>query len=608
MIDNYYTFPITEIEQSLASGFENIVNHYPHQLAVKSNQQELTYQELNQKANRIGRYIQNQDLLGEEPIAIFINQGIDFIASMLAVLKIGRFYVPIDPAFPLVRNNYILEDSTAKVVVTNSQNLALAEKIASKCQQIINIDDISIDLDAENIGMLIEPDNLAYVLYTSGSTGKPKGVMHNQRNVLLTLRNHTEIMNISHQDQITLCYSSSVTSAARVIFYTLLNGASLHHFDIHQQSLADIIQGLINDRITIYRSVPSLFRSLVEELPEQKNFPDLRLIFLTGDTVTNKDIEIYQKYFFDKCQFLTSLGSTETGTSRYFIFHKNTPIEKKVPLGYPVKGMNICLWDENNKEVGQNQIGEIVVKSKYIALGYWRKPELTAKVFLKDNATGEIIYHTGDLGKFNEDGCLFHYGRKDFQVKIRGNRVEIDEIEYYLREYNPIKEAIVTVSQDIQGEQYLVAYIIPKEAKIILKSLKEFLRERLPEYMIPAAFVFLDAFPLTANGKIDRKALPQHNFETYREEFVAPVQTTEIKLAQIWQEVLKINNIGIHDNFFDLGGNSLLATQVISRLRQTFEVEISFKSFFQTPTIAELRQELEKLMTLSIKNYEEGEI
>jgi amino acid adenylation domain-containing protein len=607
MMDNY-TLSITELEQSLANFFENIVIKYPQKIAIKSNKKQLTYQELNQKANRIGRYIQNKYLGYEEPIAIFIDQGIDFIASMLAVLKIGKFYVPIDPAFPWARNNYILEDSTAKVILTNSQNVALAEKIASKSHQIINIDNIGNHLDADNIGMLIEPDNLAYLLYTSGSTGKPKGVMHNQRNVLFTLRNHTEIMNISHQDQTTLCYSSSVTSAARVIFYTLLNGASLHHFDIHQESVADIIQRLINDRITIYRSVPSLFRSLVEQLPEQKNFPDLRLIFLTGDIVTKKDVESYKKYFSDRCKLLTTLGSTETGTVRYFTFDKNTPIEKKVPLGYPVKGMKLCLWDENNKEVEKKEIGEIVVKSKHIALGYWRKPELTAKVFLKDNATGEIIYHTGDLGKINQDDCLFHCGRKDFQVKIRGYRVEIDEIEYYLREYNLIKEAIVNVYQDIQGEQYLVAYIIAQSAKISLKSLKEFLKERLPEYMIPAAFVFLDAFPLTANGKIDRQALPQPNFEIYREEFVAPTQTTEIKLAQIWQEVLKINQIGIYDNFLDLGGNSLLATQVISRLRQTFQVEISLKIFLTTPTIAELRRELERLMTFSTATHEEGEI
>jgi amino acid adenylation domain-containing protein len=607
MINNYI-FSITEIEQSIANRFENIVNQYPQKIAVKSNKQQLTYQELNQKANRIGRYIQNKYLGYEEPIAIFIDQGIDFIASMLAVLKIGKFYVPIDPAFPLARNNYILEDSTAKVILTNSQNVALAEKIASKSHQIVNIDDISNHLDADNIGILIEPDNLAYLLYTSGSTGKPKGVMQNQRNVIFNFRNQTEIMNISHQDQTTLFYSSSVMGAIRVILYNLLNGASLHHFDIHQQSLAEIIQGLIDNKITLYHSVPSLFRSLVDQLPEQKNFPDLRLVIMGGDAVTKKDVESYKKYFSDKCQMLTALGSTETGTVRYFLFDKNTPIDKKVPLGYPVKGMKIGLWDENNNEVGKNEIGEIVVKSKYIALGYWRKPELTAKVFLKDNATGEIIYHTGDLGTFNQDDCLFHCGRKDFQVKIRGYRVEIDEIEYYLREYNLIKEAIVNVSQDIQCEQYLVAYIIAKEAKISLKSLKEFLRERLPEYMIPAAFVFLDAFPLTPNGKIDRQALPQTNFEINREEFVAPTETTEIKLAQIWQEVLKINQIGIYDNFLDLGGNSLLATQVISRLRQSFQVEISLKSFFTTPTIAELRRELERLMTFSTANYEEGEI
>ncbi|MDB9343170.1 amino acid adenylation domain-containing protein [Nodularia spumigena CS-586/05] len=603
-----HIFSITEIEQSISKRFEHIVNQYPQQIAVKSNKKQLTYQELNQKANCIGRYIQHKCLGHEEPVAIFIDQGIDFIASMLAVLKIGKFYVPIDPTFPLMRNNYILEDSTAKVILTNSQNVALAEKIASKYHQIINIDDVNDYLDADNIRMLIKPDNLTYVLYTSGSTGKPKGVMHNQRNVLFNFRNQSEIMDISHEDQTTLCYSSSMISAARVIFYTLLNGASLHHFDIHQESVADIIQRLVSDRITIYRSVPSLFRSLVEQLPEQKNFPDLRLMCLTGDMVTKKDVEIYQKYFSDKCQFLTSLGSTETGTSRYFIFDKNTSIEKKVPLGYPVKGMKISLWDENHQEVGENEIGEIVVKSKYMALGYWRNPELSAKVFFKDNDTGEIIYHTGDLGQFNQDGCLFHCGRKDFQVKIRGNRVEIDEIEYYLREYNLIKEAIVTVAQDIQGEKYLAAYIIPKATNIILKSLKEFLRERLPEYMIPAAFVFLDAFPLTPNGKIARQALPQPDFTNNREEFIAPTHTTEIKLAQIWEEVLNINNIGIHDNFLDLGGNSLLATQVISRIRQTFRVEISLKSFLKIPTIAKIRQELEKLITFSTANHEEGEI
>lgn len=600
-------YPLSEniysSEQSITDLFETEFEKYGDHLAINTRNKKLSYQELNQRANQIGRFIlTNLQTDIDRPIAIFIEQGINSISSLLGVLKTGSPYTPIDPSFPAERNAYILNDSQATIVLTDSKNYEAAKQIAESHHQIINIDDIlKLKLNSDNLNIAIAPDDLAYIVYTSGSTGKPKGVVQNHRNVLHNAINQATLMSIDCNDRLTLFHSSSVMGGNRNLYNALLMGATLYPFDILQEGLDIVPQWLIDNRVTVYHAVATLFRSFVDILPRQENFPDLRLIILGGEAVIKKDIERYKTYFSSKCQLFTGLGTTETGTVTYSLINKNTEIQDKVPLGYEVNGMKVLLLDENGEEVKENEIGEISVKSKYVALGYWQKSELTEQVFVKSETEENVrIYRTGDLGRRLSNGCLFHCGRKDFQVKIRGNRVEVAEVEKALLDSGLIKQVVVMGHSIRESEQILVAYLIPLvDGKLQEDSLRNYLRSRLPVYMIPSIFVEMDSFPLTPNGKIDRKSLPipdilGHSRANYLENTLAqkkyepPHTPTEETLVQIWEELLEMKNIGITDNFFSLGGHSLIAVRMLYKIQQNFGVDLFLPDLFQHSTIEKL--------------------
>jgi acyl carrier protein len=361
-------------------------------------------------------------------------------------------------------------------------------------------------------------------------------------------------------------------------------------FDLQKEGLIHLAAWLIQEGITIYSSAVSVFRHFVSTLTGTETFPALRVIYTGSEPVTKRDVELYKAHFPPTCIFINTLGANETSTiCQYFIDQSTSIPGNIVPVGYPVQDKTVLLLDEEGKEVGTNTIGEIAIKSRYLALGYWQKPELTQTVFRADPQGGEEqIYHTGDLGRLLPDGCLEHLGRKDFQVKIRGYRVEVAEIEMALLDLAMIKEAIVIVQEEQPGEKQLVAYVVPHPKDTLsLKALRSSLREKLPAYMLPATFVVLDALPRTPNGKIDRRALPApSSIRPEREtHFVMPRTPIEETLATIWAEVLGVEPIGIHDHFFELGGHSLLATQIITRIVHTFRIELPIRSLFEAPTV-----------------------
>jgi amino acid adenylation domain-containing protein len=575
------------IEQSIPDRFERVVRRYPDRLAVKTRHHEFTYEELNQIANRIARAILSQRGKGQEPIALLLENEAPMIGAILGVLKTGKMYVPLDPSLPRARLAYMLEDSQAGLIVTNGHNLASAVDLSQGEIAWIDVDRCESGPELQDVSVSIAPDALAWILYTSGSTGQPKGVVQSHRNLLQFVRNYSNGLRLSASDRL-----SQLSSSQAVIFSALLNGASLHLWDIRAEGLTGLPSWLVEQESTVYYSVPTVFRHFCQQLSGTEEFPKLRLIILTGEPVTKRDVDLYKKHFSSDCILINRLGSTETGTIRWNFINKETPIdEKSVPVGYPVPDNEILLLDERGKEVPAGEAGEIAVKSQYLSPGYWRKPELTKKAFFADPHSGERIYRSGDLGQMLSNGCLLHLGRKDFQVKIRGHRIETAEIEMALLNLAGIGDAIVMAREDQHDEPHLVAYVVVKgRPQPTAGGLRRALAASLPNYMIPSAFVILDSFPLAPNGKVNRGALPRPDRlrPDLENRFAVPRTLVESELAQIWAEVLSLDRVGIHDNFFDLGGHSLAATQIISRVVKRFQLELPIQSLFQAPTVAEM--------------------
>jgi amino acid adenylation domain-containing protein len=592
-------FDRKEIEQSVPDRLEKQVDRYPDRVAVRTRSREITYKALNHEANRLARAILDMRGDGEERIALVLENDTPMIVAMLGVLKAGKTYVPLDPLLPEARINYILEDSQASLIVTNNANLPMAEEMAGADLPLINTDLLDPEISPENPALSISPDTPVWILYTSGSTGQPKGVVQTHRNVLHYVMNYTNGFQICPDDRFALLYSCSVNAGAHMIYSALLNGASLYPLDLKAEGLSRVAEWLIQNNVTIYSSVPTIFLHFIDTLTEDDKFPDLRLIIMFGEPVYRNHVELYKQHFSQNCIFVNRLGSTETGSIRWYLMDMDTQIDGvNVPVGYPVEDNEILLLDDDAAEVEPGQIGEIAVRSRYLSPGYWRKPDRTEAAFLPDPEGGDRrIYRTGDLGQMLPDGRLVHLGRKDFQVKIKGYRIEVVEIETALLKHDAIKKAAVWPWEDGSGNRRLVAYLVlDGQETPAVTELREMLLESLPAYMIPSYFMAVDALPLAPNGKLNRRALPVPDTSRPKLEnpFVPPGKPVEEKLAEIWRAVLGFDEVGIQDNFSDLGGESLMAVQILNRIQAAFGRNLPLSTVFQFPTIEKMANILEQ--------------
>ena len=589
----FIEFRREEIEQSIADRFEDQVRKHSRRPAIKTRDRELTYDELNKIANRMAHAVLADRGEGEEQVGLLCHQGAAAIAATLGVLKTGKTYVPLDAGAPDTRNQYIVADAQIGVILADDENVSRARVVAPKDVAVINIDALKSGLSSENPGLHVSPDRLSYLMYTSGSTGEPKGVAQNHRNVLYKTMGWVNVVHISPGDRLSLLRALNVSGSIRDLFGGLLCGAAVLPYDVKREGLVHLAGWLIDQEITIYNSVVTLFRNFGSTLTGSENFSSVRLIKLSGEPVYKRDVEIYKKYFSEDCLAINMLASAEVGSTRVYFMDKHTHLpENVVPIGYPMEGCEVVLLDADGSALGFDQIGEIAVRSRYLAPGYWRRPDLTEASFLPDPEGGDArIYRTGDLGCMLADGCLVHRGRKDSHVKIRGYSVELAEIEARLVELDTVKEAVVTTKEHTHGNQILVAYIVPTgQSAPTISALRKALTAKLPDYMIPSAFVYLDSLPLAGPGKINFRALPvpgkaRPDLET---PFTFPRTPVEEKIAKIWAHVLDVDQVGIHDRFFELGGDSLLATRVISRVLEVFLVEVPLRSLFESPTVADM--------------------
>ncbi|HLP59192.1 MAG TPA: amino acid adenylation domain-containing protein [Candidatus Deferrimicrobium sp.] len=581
--------------------FEETVKHFYGQAAVKKGDRELSYGRLNEYADRIAGAIIAGDSPGaarddRQQVALLFEHGVDMIAAVIGALKACKTYVPLDISYPVKRLLYILENSGAHLILTNSRNLGATRELVEQAGLtgrvigVLNIDHVGSEILAVPMGQEAKAseDRPAYILYTSGSTGKPKGVYQTHRNVLYYTRNWIQRFSITSTDRLSLFTSFTHDGCVQDIFSALLSGACLYPYSLKEDgSIEELYLLLVKEKITIWHSVPSLYRFFANTLTEKDQFYDLRWVLLGGEPLREHDLRLYGAYF-PHARLANVYGQTESSVSAICSIGPEN-IFDDMHLGEPLAETKILLVDEGGDMVENMGIGEIVVSSDYLAPGYWRVPGSIHPVFTSDEDMGRL-YWTGDQGRLTAEGQIKMMGRKDFQVKVRGFRVETGEIETVLLQHFSVKEVVVAARPDENGDNYLCAYIVPNET-LTPDELRKYLAAELPDYMVPRYFIFLEKMPLNFTGKIDRQGLPDPEEASVTESFyVAPTDEVEEKLAAIWQEVLGVEKVGIHDNFIQLGGHSLLVISIMAKVHQEFDVELQLMDVFNKPTVKELAE------------------
>ncbi|MEO1429666.1 MAG: amino acid adenylation domain-containing protein, partial [Cyanobacteria bacterium J06633_8] len=596
--------------------FEDRANKTPNAIAVSFEGQQLTYQELNLRANQLARYLRGLGVKPEMLVGICVERSLDMVVGLLGILKAGGAYVPLDPNYPPERLSYMLTDSGVEVLLTQQSLLGYLPSHAAKVV-CIDRDWVTIEQqDGDNFNAVVKQDNLAYIIYTSGSTGKPKGVMISHQALSCFIQSAISEYNITASDRILQFASINFDTAVEEIYPCLCTGATL--ILRSNEMLADLqkfFQTCADLQLTVLDLPTAYWHQLVADLASSNiALPEsLRLVIIGGEKVLPEPVRCWQEYIAksgksNNLQLINTYGPTETTVSStlYRIGNSTSGEAAEVPIGRPLAHSQAYILDKNLQQVPIGVPGELYIGGNTLARGYLNRPEFTKEKFIQNpfsnsssNSKSQRLYKTGDLVRYLPDGNITFIGRIDNQVKVRGFRMELGEIETVLNSHPQIQQAIVIVHEDIPGEKSLVAYLVLNQSLTIGK-LREFIRKKLPDYMVPNAFITLDTLPLTPNGKIDRKALPAGNEKITREqEYVAPRSHGEEIIANIFANLLNVQNVGIHDNFFYLGGHSLLATQLISRLREAFSLEIPLRTLFEYPTVAELEAKLTSLQTTS---------
>lgn len=589
-------FPDEDVETVIPERFETIVRRFSDRVAVKTAERSVSYAELNAQANRIARALPDATGNKSAAVALALANGIPLLAAMLGVLKAGKHFVLVDPADPIDRIRSIIQDSQAESIIVD-HNDSMIDDIASAGYRVIRYADIGDKLDSDNLSRAVAPGSLAMIVYTSGSTGAPKGVVWNHVGLLHRKMTRARESEVSERDRIALL-SSHAGNTINDILLALLSGATLLPFDVRAQGAVRLGSWLATERLTICAIAAPLFRKMCESFKGTEKFSNLRILRLRSDTVQTDDVSLFKKYFPSHCALITGLASSEAGQlTTYRVDCVAELTGNEMPVGCPVADKEVLLLDDDGREVDFGNVGEIVVRSRYMALGYWRRPELTQAKFKVDPQNPATrIYFTGDLGMMRPDGCLIHKGRKDFRVKIRGYGVELGEVERAMQSHPAVSQAIAVGRPDGAGEHHLVVYYTTRETRRpTVGEFREFIGAKLPGYMTPSAFVRVDAIPLTANGKIDRRALPDPG--SCRPEldtpYLAPRNEVEKTVARIFSECTGIDGVGIDDNFFDLGGDSLLLARLVSRLSLLFQREFSVAELFENASIAGIARLLE---------------
>jgi len=578
----------------IGSLFDEVAVKHADRTAVELLDQKLSYRELQQRVHALSAALIGMGVKPGEPVGLCMDRSFDMVVAMLATLRAGGCFVPFDPAYPADRLAFMLQDTDVKVMLTQRH---LTATLPSHNARVVLLDEVK-----EGEAATMPPTNAdapAYIMYTSGSTGTPKGVVVPHRAIVRLVREQNFLP--FGPDLCFLQLSNiSFDASTLEIWGALLNGGRLVLQPQQKPTLPEICDEIHRHGVTTVWFTVGLFNMLVDE--QIQRLRSLKHIFTGGDVVSVPHVKKAMKALGPNI-LVNGYGPTENTTfTCCFPINKEADIADNVPIGFPLNNTTVHVLDEQRNPVPVGRKGELYAGGDGVALGYWNRPELTAERFIDDPFSGKSgakLYRTGDIVRWNPDGSISFIGRGDGQVKVRGFRVELGEIENALNDLPGVKDKVVVARQDGGAEKTLVCYVVPADGvrvphEELLDDVREHLRARLPGYMVPTGYAVLQALPLTANGKVDRRALPAPStaWQGMKAEHVAPRTGTERILASIWSKVLGVADPGIHENFFDLGGHSILGIQMLSQIEQRFGRTYGLNLLFRSPTIAELAQEL----------------
>jgi amino acid adenylation domain-containing protein len=570
-------------EQGIHRRFENQVQQTPDAIALRYKSYDLNYKELNARANQVAHYLRDKKVKSDILISVYMDRSPEMVIALLGVLKAGGAYVPLDPAYPSDRISFILEETQVPIILSQSH---LQESLPTHNAEVLCLDSdqaILAQYSRENLTHPADDSDLMYVIYTSGSTGKPKGVMITHAGIQNQLNWRQETFPLTGRDRVLQNISFSFDPSVWQIFWTLCSGAELilPRLGGHQES-AYLVELIATYQITVIAMVPSMLRVLLEE----KNIDQcrcLRYVFCGGEALP-ADV---QARFFERLNLHDVLynvyGPTEASIDATFWSCQSSVEAAIAPIGRPISNTQIYLLDSELKPVPAGEVGELHIGGLGLARGYFNRPNLTEAKFIPSPfAECDRLYKTGDLVRYLPDGNVEFLGRIDHQVKVRGFRIELGEIEAVLNQHPAIQQSLA-----IAQENRLIAYCVAEQT-VAIAELRSYLADKLPAYMVPAAFVMLDEFPLNPNGKIDRHALPAPERPELDHELTAPADEVEQALVEIWEKVLDIHPIGVTDHFVELGGDSLKATQIVQKIEQLYDHTLPLVAFFQAPTIQQV--------------------
>jgi amino acid adenylation domain-containing protein len=579
--------------------FEEQVERTPDNIAVVLGKEQITYRELNEKSNQVASLLRDKGINVTAVVGLMTDRSLEMIIGIMGILKSGAAYLPIDPDSPKARINYMLNDSNAQILLTQDKFINGIEYDI----QIVNLNEDYSKEDSKNLKWLNCSIDIAYIIYTSGSTGIPKGVVISHYNAIRVIRN-TNYIEINENDTILQLSNYSFDGSIFDIYGALLNGAKLVLVEketvVNMKKLGALIK---QEKISVMFITTALFNVLVDlDISSLKN---IRKLLFGGERVSVSHAKKALEYM-GKERIIHVYGPTEsTVFTTYYFINEIGAEDKTIPIGKPLSNTSVYIVDENRNLLPAGEVGELCISGDGLSKGYLNNHELTSEKFVPNPfEQGEKLYHTGDLGKWLPDGNIEFVGRIDHQVKIRGYRIELGEIQNQLLKHDSVKDSIVVAKEEEGRPSYLCAYITTKK-EVTVEELRFFLSDKLPDYMIPAYFTKLDEFPLTVNGKIDKKALPDPvACITSDAAYEAPKTEIEKQLIQLWQQILKVEKIGINDSFSLLGGHSLNAMELISTINEKMNVNLPLKELFRLSTIKEISKYIEENKGVQIEqNY-----
>lgn len=620
---NQTDHPVTGA-QTVSQLFEQSVDSFRDNIAVWSPEYQITYEELNQKANQVAHYLIEQGVKPETMVGLYLDRNSHLITALLAVFKVGAAYVSIDPSYPEQRTEFMLQDSEIEFVMTQREYMAAA---SGEDIRIVLLDDDFHDrlygkyaTDNPNLdSSVIKPENLAYIIYTSGSTGQPKGAMVEQGNFVNLLTWYQQKYDINASDKVLVVSSTGFDLTQKNLFTPLLCGATLHFASANGYDVNLINQVIEQQKITFINCAPSAFYPIVEECEraeQLQRLSSLRLVLLGGEHVDMSRLSGWLTQ--SSGQLVNMYGPSEcTDIASSFELSDVSEIESELPIGRPNANVALYVLEQNCRTISAQSlvpygtIGELFIGGAGVGRGYLGRPEITAEKFIADpfrGVPGARMYRTGDLVRYQSDGNLLFVGRVDEQIKIRGFRIEPGEVESAISSCGLVNSSLVVAREDTSGQEQLVAYVIPSasadmDESRLTAAIRHNAQQKLPEYMVPTAWVFLESWPLTPNGKTDRNALPEPVYSRTTGEYLAPQNETEAKLVNIWSGLLKIpeDQLSVTANFFELGGHSLLAVRLMGEIRSELGIELPVRAVFEHTSVSDLADHLNSCSQTSLR-------